>query len=554
MLPRRCSSRSAEVYAGSQIETVRAHRLEPTLGLLRPGATGTSHLAANVMSDDLEPILSFRGVTKRFGGTLAVHEIDLDIHQGQVHALLGANGAGKSTLIKLLAGVHEPDSGGVYLRGHRIDHVRPRPPMAFIHQDLGLIEWMTVSENIALVEGFPKRHGFIDWRAVEREAVVALRALGSGIDCSTSVSRLPRTERSIVAIARALAINSDVLVLDEPTASLPETETARLFDVLHRLRTRGVAIIYVTHRLDEVFRLADTVTVLRDGMKVRTCPVAATTPSELVQMIVGRPPADVFVTPPESRAASAIQVHDLRVGRVGPVSFDVKAGEIVGLAGLRGAGQNAIGRAISGLETIAGGSITLRGRALTLSGPSAAIEAGIRFVTSNREAEGLALPLTVTENLFLNPGALGRQLWAAERPRSEQRRAAQVIKKFSVRPNDPTRVITTLSGGNQQKVMLARWLGQGGRLLVLEEPTMGVDVGAKADIYEMLSQELASGVAALLVSSDLDEVAGICHRALIFNRGRIVDEVQRQQLSAARLMALVGGANGDRHVPMEIRE
>ena len=498
-----------------------------------------------MISDPEHPdaILSFRGVTKRFGGTLAVHEIDLDFRQGEVHALLGANGAGKSTLIKLLAGVHEPDSGGIYLSGQRIDHVRPRPPMAFIHQELGLIEWMTVAENIALVGGFPRRRRVIDWRAVEQKAALALTALGSGIDCTVPVSRLARTERSIVAIVRALALNSDVLVLDEPTASLPESETARLFEVLHRLRTRGVAIIYVTHRLDEVFRLADMVTVLRDGRKIQTVPVGATTPTELVHTIVGRPPAEVFLRPPESQAVSVIRVDNLQVGRVGPVSFEIKAGEIVGLAGLRGAGQNAIGRALSGIEASTAGSVTLRGRPLKLSGRvTDAMAAGIRFVTSNRESEGLALLLTVTENLFLNPGALGRSVLTGERPSSERRRAVQVIEKFSIRTDDPSRVITTLSGGNQQKVLLARWLGRRAELLVLEEPTMGVDVGAKADIYEMLNQELARGAAVLLVSSDLDEVAGICHRALIFNRGRIVQELQRAELSVARLTGLVGGA------------
>jgi ribose transport system ATP-binding protein len=490
-----------------------------------------------------DAVLRFRGVTKRFGGTLAVNELDLDVRAGEIHALLGANGAGKSTLIKLLAGVHEPDGGEIFLRQQRIDHVVPRPPMAFIHQDLGLIEWMTVAENIALVEGYPRRRGLIDWRAVNRAAEHALEALGSGIDVNARVSQLPRTERSIVAIARALAINADVLVLDEPTASLPESETARLFDVLRRLRARGVAIIYVTHRLDEVFRLADTVTVLRDGANVQTCPVAATTPAQLVQMIVGRPPTEVFVKPAEAQAASVIRVDDLQVGRVGPVSFDVRAGEIVGLAGLRGAGQNAVGRALAGIEPIDGGRIWLAGQVLAPPAhPDDAIRAGIRFVTSNREAEGLAVGLSVTENLFLNPGALGRPVWAAERPRNERRRAAQVIRRFSVRPNDPARVITALSGGNQQKVLLARWLGHTARLLVLEEPTMGVDVGAKADIYEMLNQELAQGAAVLLVSSDLDEVAGICHRALIFDRGRIVEELPRQQLSVNRLTALVGGA------------
>jgi ribose transport system ATP-binding protein len=345
-----------------------------------------------------------------------------------------------------------------------------------------------------------------------------------------------------VAIVRALTISSDVFVLDEPTASLPESETARLFDVLRRLRAQGVAIVYVTHRLDEVFRLADTVTVLRDGARVHTAPVGATTPAELVHLIVGRPPAEVFLKPPASVAASAVRVDGVQVGRVGPVTFEVKAGEVVGLAGLRGAGQNIIGRAIAGIEPIASGSVELHGQRLAFDGPGSAIAAGIRFVTSNREAEGVALPLNVTENLFLNPVATGRRVWSAQWHGTERRAAERLIRTFSIRPADPRRMISTLSGGNQQKVVLARWLGHGGKLLVLEEPTMGVDVGAKAEIYQMMDHELERGVAVVLVSSDLDEVAGICHRALIFNRGQIVQELPRDQLSVARLTALVGGA------------
>ncbi|MBO0730030.1 MAG: sugar ABC transporter ATP-binding protein, partial [Acidimicrobiaceae bacterium] len=259
-----------------------------------------------------QPLLvSFREVFKQLGGTLAVAGVSLDIAPGEIHALLGENGAGKSTMIKLLAGVHEPDSGEIHLRGKRIDHVFPRPPMAFIHQDLGLVDWMTVAENVALVEGFPRRGGLIDWGEVRRSASRALQALGSDINPDTRIAELPRTERSIVAIVRALAVETDVLVLDEPTASLPESEAARLFDLLRRLRAKGVGIIYVTHRLDEVFRLADTVTVLRDGQKVFTKPVSETKPAELVFAIVGRPPDDVFIEPHKSREVPLLEVEGL---------------------------------------------------------------------------------------------------------------------------------------------------------------------------------------------------------------------------------------------------
>lgn len=486
-----------------------------------------------------EPLLSFRRVVKQLGGTLAVAGIDLDVTRGEIHALLGANGAGKSTMIKLLAGVHEPDQGEIYLRGQRIDHVQPRPPMAFIHQDLGLVDWMSVAENIALVGGYPRRGGLIDWAAVRRAARVALEALGSDIHHDTRIAELPRTERSIVAIVRALAVETDVLVLDEPTASLPESETARLFEVLRRLRKRGVGIIYVTHRLDEVFRIADRVTVIRDGRKVMTKAIKQTRPEELVFAIVGRPPAEVFIEPHESREVPVLGVEGLRTGRVGPVSFHVDAGEMVGLAGLRGAGQNAVGRALCGIEPIEEGRVTLGGKEIEISNPAHVIRLGVMFVTSNRDAECLAAPLSVAENIFMNPGSRGRKLWELRRRSRESRQAVQVIQRFTIRPEDPDRAVSTLSGGNQQKVVLARWLGLNARLLVLEEPTMGVDVGAKADIYHMLAAELKRGAAALLVSSDFDEVAAICNRALVFNRGSIVKELRGDQLSTPTLTALV---------------
>jgi ribose transport system ATP-binding protein len=485
------------------------------------------------------PLVRFRGVVKQLGGTLAVAGVDLDVAAGEIHALLGANGAGKSTMIKLLAGVHEPDQGEIYLRNHRIDHVHPRPPMAFIHQDLGLIDWMSVSENIALVQGYQRRSGLIHWGEVRRSARKALEALGSDIDPDARVGDLPRTERSIVAIVRALAVETDVLVLDEPTASLPESETAQLFDLLHRLRAKGVGIVYVTHRLDEVFRLADRVTVLRDGRRILTKLISETTPEELVFSIVGRPPAEVFIEAHESRGVPVLRVENLRTGAVGPVSFHVNAGEIVGLAGLRGAGQNAVGRALCGIDKISAGRVVLAGEEITPSTPRDVIGKGVMFVTSNREAECLASTLSVVENIFLNPGSRGRKLLQFRHPRTEREEAAEVVRRFSIRPEDPNRAISTLSGGNQQKVVLARWIGLNAQLLVLEDPTMGIDVGAKADIYRMLTQELKRGAAVLLISSDLEEVAAICNRALVFNRGRIVREVHGDQLSTSTLTSLV---------------
>lgn len=491
----------------------------------------------------VEPVVSFRGVVKQLGGTLAVAGVDLDIAPGEIHALLGANGAGKSTLIKLLAGVHEPDKGTISFKGQLISgRDAEKLPITFIHQDLGLFAWMTVAENIAMVRGYSRRFGLIDWGRIEQQAAEALHILGSEIRPDAALSSLSRTEKSIVAIARALAVNSDVLVLDEPTASLPEAEVARLFDVLRRLRARNVGMIYVTHRLDEVFRLADHVTVLRDGHKVASMPVKDTTPGELVYQIVGRPPSELFLKPPPSTTQPLLEITDIRVGTVGPVSLKVMAGEILGLCGLMGAGHEAIGRAICGILPIAGGSILLQGKPVSLTTPGYAVHRGIMFVSSKRDEESLCTGLSVKENLFLNPAARGRRFFSPMRRSEESARADVLVREFSIQPPDPDRVVSTLSGGNQQKVVLARWLGAGSRVLVLEEPTQGVDVGAKREIYAMLDKTLDKGHAVVMVSSDLEEVAGVCSRALIFNRGAISAELSRPEMSLNKLISLVGNA------------
>ncbi len=493
---------------------------------------------------DATPLLDVAGVSKQLGGTRALSNVDFTVQRGEIHALLGGNGAGKSTLIKTLAGIHRPDTGTISLNGSVIDTSADQPAISFIHQDLGLIDEMTIGENIGLVRGYPRRSGVIDWRALRERARRALDLVGSTLDPEQNVAQLRATDKSMVAIARALAGDAQLLVLDEPTASLPEADVARLFDVLHRLRKRGVGMIYVSHRLDEVFRIADRVTVLRDGKKVATRRLSETTPKELVLMIVGRPPADVFVKPLHPEAQTVLDIVDLEVAGIGPITFSVRAGEMVGLTGLRGAGQDEIGRAIAGIIPTRSGTIRLHGRDIRPTSPAAAIELGIGFVSSKRQDESLAVGLCVQENLFLNPAAAGRRMFRVQSRRRERAAAAAMCERFDVRPRDPERVVSTLSGGNQQKVVIARTVAIGRALLVLEEPTQGVDVGAKADIYATLAAALTreSGLGIVLVSSDLEEIAGVCNRALIFRYGKIVDEVGGSSMTLGSLTALVTGA------------
>jgi ribose transport system ATP-binding protein len=489
-----------------------------------------------------EPLLEVRGLTKRFTGTLALDAVDFDVRAGEVHALLGENGAGKSTLIKVLAGVHRADAGEVLLRGRAVDPVAEKLPITFIHQDLGLVETMTVAENVAVVAGYTRRRGLISWRAARAAASDALERMGGGVDPDARVGTLPAAERSIVAIARAIAVQSDLLVLDEPTAALPEADVARLLEVLRRLRAGGIGIVYVTHRLDEVFRIADRVTVLRDGRRVSSEAVAGTSPQALIYNIVGRSLADLFIKPAPTSAKAVLTVADLAAREVGPVTFSVAAGEILGLVGLRGAGHDVVGRAIFGDVAIDAGVVALEREPLRAASPRAAIRSRIGFVSSRRGEESLARSLTVRENLFINPVTAGTGLLEPIAPVAEQARARRVLQRYGVRPPEPERVIATLSGGNQQKVIVARWMEAGSRLLVLEEPTFGVDIGSKAEIYRLLQEALDQGLAVLLISSDFEEVAGICHRALIFDRGRVTAELARGELTIARLTALASGA------------
>jgi ribose transport system ATP-binding protein len=493
------------------------------------------------MADASPALIEVTRLSKRFGGTLALDAVDFEVRAGEVHALLGENGAGKSTLIKILAGVHNPDAGEIRLKDRLVNPVAERLPISFIHQDLGLVDSMTVAENVAVIAGYPRRGGVISWQDVRAAASAALERMGGGVDPDARVGDLPAAEKSIVAIARAIAVKCDLLVLDEPTAALPEADVARLLGVLRLLRAQGLGIVYVSHRLDEVFRIADRVTVLRDGRWVVTEQVADTTPAALVQNIVGRPLSNLFIRPTQKPGEPVLRIDGLVARDVGPISLAVAAGEIVGLVGLRGAGHDVVGRAIFGDVPIASGLVSIGGETMGVRGPVDAIRRRLGFVSSKRGEESLAPNLTLRENLFLNPLTLGSSPLRPIRPAAERRRCMTALRRFSVRPAEPERPIATLSGGNQQKVVLARWMEAGSRLLVLEEPTFGVDVGSKAEIYRLLQEAIDRGLAVLLISSDFEEVAGISNRALIFVRGRVSAELARDELSIAHLTALASG-------------
>jgi ribose transport system ATP-binding protein len=498
----------------------------------------------------MEGPLRFENVVKTFGGTRALKGVSLDVHRGEVVALLGENGAGKSTLIKILGGIFKADSGQITIGGepyrHRAQARGVRQSVAFIHQDLGLVEWMTVAENMSLPQGFAGRSwsgalGLIDWRKAEQQAQAALKLVGCDIDPTIRVHSLTRTEKSLVAIARALVVDCDFLVLDEPTASLPADEVERLFEAVRRLRARGVGMIYVSHRLDEIFRVADRVVVVRDGLKVGEKPVSETTPDELVGLIVGRATLEVFRKAEYRPGPVRLALREVVTPSAGPVSFDVRQGELLGLVGLRGAGQEEIGRALFGTVPHRG-AITLDGQTPDLSSPRAALLAGIGLVARDRMDESLAPSLSIRENAFLNPGAAGRTLFSSLSPSAEARLAVKLGESVGLRPNDPDMPIEGLSGGNQQKVVVGRWLVTRRRLLVAEDPTAGVDVGAKAEIYRLIARALEEGLAVIVVSTDFEEIANVCHRALVFNRGKIIAELAGAALTTESVITVASAS------------
>lgn len=484
-------------------------------------------------------LLQVERLVKSFQGHRVVDGVSFEVPRGRIVALLGENGAGKTTLIKVLAGVYRKDSGVIRLDGAEVDGPGIRHGMSFVHQDLGLVDWMTVAENIAMTLGFPRRFGLIRWSAVREQAVAALEQVGGGIDPDTRVFDLPRTERSLLAIARGLASRPKLLVLDEPTASLPAADVERLLEVLRTLRESGVGMIYVSHRLDEVHRVADSVVVLRDGALAGTRATGRLPPEELVRLIVGRD--TVGETPGAIAETVRLELAGVEVGDVGPVDLSLRAGEVVGLVGLQGAGQEEIGRAVAGERALTAGLLRLDGERFRPRTPADAVAAGIGFTTSDRQVEGVAAGLTVRENIFLNPGVWGRRMLVPATNRSERARAGELVREFGVRPAEPEVLMETLSGGNQQKVILARWFGAGRKVVVLEEPTIGVDVGAKSEIHALLRQVTGRGTSALLVSTDFAEVAATCHRALVFDRGRVRVELARDQLTTAALVAAVSG-------------
>ena len=496
------------------------------------------------LPDTQSPALTMRGIRKAFPGVVALDGVDLDVRSGEVHVLLGENGAGKSTLMKILSGAERRDDGRITIGGATMRLESPRAArdagVAIIHQELALVPQMTVAENIFLGRA-PSHLGFVDRARMATESRALLARIGADVDPQVLVGTLSIAQQQLVEIARALSLEARILIMDEPTSALTERETGRLFDVIRGLTARGTAVIYISHRLDEIFDIGDRITVLRDGRHVATQVVQAADRRQLVRLMADREVEEL--TPGRVRATGAarLQVDGLsREGALHDVSFQVHAGEIVGFAGLLGAGRTEVARAIFGLDAIDGGTIRVDGQLVTIATPRQAIAAGIGFVTEDRKREGLVLERSVRDNIALPILEALSRLGLVQRV-AEHDTASDAVRDLRIRTPSVQQLARYLSGGNQQKVVLAKWLATGARILFLDEPTRGVDVGAKQEIYQLIESLAASGVAIVLMSSELPEVLGLADRVLVMREGRIAGEFVRHDATAERVMACAVG-------------
>jgi ABC-type sugar transport system ATPase subunit len=485
------------------------------------------------------PLLAARGLSKSYGGVRVLHGVDFELGAGEVHALVGENGAGKSTLVKILAGAVRADAGSVELRGAALPPGDPlavrRLGVSVVHQEFTLVPELDVTDNVYL--GRERGWPFLRRAEMVRAVRARLHELGVDVDIRTPVGRLSVAHQQLVEIARALELDASVLVLDEPSASLSAREVARLLAVVRQLRDRGLGVIYISHRFDEIFAVADRVTVLRDGRHVATTPAGSVDRAQLIKWMVGREISEEFPARAPTPGSPALEVRGLTAaGRFRDVSFTVRAGEIVGLAGLVGAGRTSTALAIVGAVD-ASGDVRVNGTPLATRSPASAIEHGLAYLTEDRKSRGIFGDLSTSVNItiaFLR--AFSR--WGFISNARERQAAARAARDFDVRAASLEQRAGTLSGGNQQKMLLARFLLERRVAVILDEPTRGVDVGARAEIYALMNRLTAEGLAILMISSDLPELVGMADRVVVMREGRVTGEIERAALTAETVMAL----------------
>jgi rhamnose transport system ATP-binding protein len=494
---------------------------------------------------ETSPVLQLTGISKRFGAVQALTDVDLNLFANEVHALVGENGAGKSTLVKILAGIHRPDAGHMKLNGQELVLTGPAAArhlgIAVIHQHPNLFPDLTVAENVFAGRLPRNRVRGVDWGELSRTAERLFANLGVKQSVSVPVRGLSVADQQLVEIAKALSLDARVLVMDEPTASLSSREVERLFAIIRQLRGRGVAILFVDHRMEEVFEIADRVSVLRDGRHVITAPISDLTPADAIRHMVGRRLETLFPKVKATVGEVALEVRGLaRRGVFSDVSFQVRHGEILGLAGLVGAGRTEVARVLFGIDRADAGEVLVAGKRADITSPKDAMRLGIVYVPEDRHEQGLVLDFSIAANVSLPIVQRLSRLLVVDRA-EEAHLAADYSKQLQVRSTGVDQAASGLSGGNQQKVVIAKWLATKPTVLLLDEPTQGVDIGAKAEVHRIISQLAAQGMAIVLISSELLEVLGMADRVVVLHEGRIAAEFGRDEASQERIMAAATG-------------
>ncbi|MDR1612298.1 MAG: sugar ABC transporter ATP-binding protein [Planctomycetota bacterium] len=493
------------------------------------------------------PILEMKDIGKSFPGVVALDHANLDVRPGEVHLLLGENGAGKSTLIKILSGAYTRDSGSILLEGREADLSTPQAAqeqgIAVIYQEFNLVPWLSAAENIFLGREFStswfKPH--VNRRKAEMEAWKILKRLSADINPRAAIADLGVAQQQMVEVAKALSMNARIIVMDEPTAALTGKECDTLFSTILDLKSRGVAIIYISHRLEEFHRVGDRATVMRDGKTIKTLDLADVDVEELVRLMVGRSLKDKFPKVPATLGDEALRVENLSRGnKVKNASFSIREGEVAGLYGLVGAGRTELARALFRADAPDSGKVYLSGKEATLNRPRDSIRAGLGFLTEDRKGQGLVMPLGVDENVtlasldqFSRPGFLSRA--------KQARSARQFVGRMRIKTPSLSQEVKNLSGGNQQKVVLAKWLSSDAKVFLFDEPTRGIDVGAKIEVYQLMNELTRQGKGILLISSELPEILGMSDRILVMCRGELVADLPASEADQETLLLLAAG-------------
>lgn len=499
------------------------------------------------------PLLELRGITKHFGASRALAGVDFALHAGEIHALCGENGAGKSTLMNIIDGIHQPDAGEIFLEGEKVVIDGPAHAMrlgiGLVHQEIALCGDATVAENIFMADINTRRRPLVDYGELNRRAREVLARLHQDIDPSLRVDELSLSNQQLVEIAKALSRRCKVLILDEPTAALTEVESAALFGVLHELRDQGIGIVYISHRMAEIFEHSDCATVLRDGRDVHSAAIEDLTPDALVRSMVGRDLGQYYpdkAPSPQGGGQALLQVQGLADGeRVHGISFELRQGEILGISGLMGAGRSELAETLCGLRRARHGQVRLRGEALKIDSYADALRHGIAYLSEDRKSSGVFLELPIAQNVssMALPRVSSRWGWLR---RSEEHRLAQALgKRLKLKCQAVTADCQSLSGGNQQKVAIAKLLATEPAVLLMDEPTRGVDVGAKSEIHHILRGLAQQGVGVVVISSELPEIIGLCDRALVVREGRVAGELAGEEMTEEALLRLASGLRAE---------